>query len=170
MPRPKGDTNYQYSDSLRMPWPFELSCSDIFIACFAILALAVHRFRFAEIWHIKSAQASAFIFDSIMDVLLKQSKFWHWRCLDSRGIRNHNLGIHAELFELSGPAVLYLMFVKTGCGGKAFFVCKANGWKVNCALAADFIFDFRMDVLVKRSKFLRLKMSRLAGDSKPHPC
>ena len=44
---------------------------------------------------------------------------------------------------------------------------KVNIWYVNCARATAFIFDTRMGVLVKVSKFLRQKMSRPEGDSNP---
>ena len=40
-------------------------------------------------------------------------------------------------------------------------------WNVNCARATAFIFDTRTGVLVKVSTFLRQKMSRPEGDTKP---
>ena len=50
-----------------------------------------------------------------------------------------------------------------------YFWSKINIWNVNCARATAFIFDTRMVVLGKVSKFLRQKMSRPEGYSNPQP-
>ena len=50
-----------------------------------------------------------------------------------------------------------------------YFWSKFNIWNINCARATALIFDTRIDVLVKVSKFLSQKMPRPEADSSPQP-
>ena len=49
-----------------------------------------------NIWNVNCAWATAFVFDTRTDVLLKVSSFWDRKCLDMRGTRTPNVRIHAE--------------------------------------------------------------------------
>ena len=64
---------------------------------------------------------------------------------------------------------LFLRYSKFHIQSWKFFWSKVHNWNVNCAWATKFIFDTRMDALVKVSKFLRQKISRPEGDSNPQP-
>ena len=50
-----------------------------------------------------------------------------------------------------------------------YFLSKVNIWNINCVWASALIFETQMDVFVKVTKFLRLKISRPEGDSYPQP-
>ena len=124
-----------------------------------------------NIWYVNSARATAFIFDTRTDILVKMSKFLRQKSLGLGGTRNPKLRIHAEFsnhlsyqgqtFAVPCCWILALAY--------RYFLSKVSIWYVNCAQATAFIFDTRTDVLMKVSTFLRQKLSGPEGDSNPQP-
>ena len=118
------------------------------VPCIGILALAIQIFLSkVNIWNVDCAWATAFIFDSRMDVLVKETEnVSTWGGLDpptfgfmpnaltTRAIRARHL--------LSHVLGYWLWWYR-------YFWSKVNIWNVNCARATASIFDSRADILVK---------------------
>ena len=119
----------------------------------------------ANIWIVYCARATAFIFDTPTDVLVKVSKFLRQKMSRPEGARTPNLPIHAECsnhlsYQGQTFAVPWFWILTLSY---RYFWSKVNIWNVSCARSIAFIFDTRTDVLVKVSKCLRHKLSRQPG-------
>ena len=74
---------------------------------------------------------------------------------------------HEMLEHLCDACVMLKLWSYSYIYTDIYFWCKVNIWNVDCSWETAFIFGTRTDVLVKASKFLRKKISRPEGDSKP---
>ena len=96
----------------------------------------------ANIWNINYARATAYIFDTRTDVLVKCQSLWNRKCLDLRGTRTPNLRIHAECshhLSYQGQTFAVPCFFNTGSGGIDIFKVKLTLKNVNCVRATVFM-------------------------------
>ena len=77
-----------------------------------------------DVWNINSVWATAFMFDTRRDVLVKVSKFLRQKMFRPEGDSNPQPLDSCRIlfpFELSGPDLWCPMFLNTGSGGIEFF-------------------------------------------------
>ena len=122
-----------------------------------------------NIWNVNCARATALIFDTRTDVLVKVSNIMRQKMSRSDGDSNPQPSIHAECSNhLSYQGQTFAVpCVEHWLWRCRYFLSKVIISNVNCVRATAFIFDTRTNVLVKLSTFLRQKMSRPEGDSNP---
>ena len=103
--------------------------------------------------------------------LRKCQSFWGRKCLDLRETRTPTFGFMPNALTYWAIRARHLLshVFEYWLWRCRYFLSKVNIWNVNCARATAFIFDTRMGVLAKVSKFLRQKMFRPEGDSNPQP-
>ena len=89
-------------------------------------------------------------------LLFHAFEYWLWRYKSSLG---------RDIFCLKNSDAFSGRSVREYCP-HAVDIYTGNIWNVNCVWTTTYNFDTRTDVLVKVSKFVRLKMSRPEGDSR----
>ena len=109
-----------------------------------------------NIWNVNCVRGQQHSFSTHVRVFLwKCQSFWDRKCLELRGTRTPNLLINAQcsnLLSYQGQTFAVPCF-ELWLWWYRYFWSKVKIWNVNCARVTALIFDTRMGVLVKVSKF-----------------